>query len=185
MPSFMKEAIKKTFMELLTEIPLSEITVKMIVERCGINRNSFYYHFQGIPSLIEEMVKEEADILISRYDTIDSLETALHAAASFVEEQRAAVLHIYNSISRDVFEKYLWMICDYVVNKYLQGLIQDVDISEVDREIIARFFRCECFGLMIYWLDRRMETNMEEHISRFCQMYRNMPEEMIERAMEK
>ena len=42
MPSFMKDAIKKTFVELLEELPMSSITVKMIVEKCGINRNSFY-----------------------------------------------------------------------------------------------------------------------------------------------
>ena len=48
-------------MKLLNEQPLSKISVRDIVEDCGINRNSFYYHFQDIPSLIEEIIKEEAD----------------------------------------------------------------------------------------------------------------------------
>ena len=39
-----KDAIKQTFLALLNEKPLNQITVKMIVEQCGINRNSFYYH---------------------------------------------------------------------------------------------------------------------------------------------
>jgi len=42
---FTKKAIKDTFIELLNERPLSQITVKDIVEKCGINRNSFIIIF--------------------------------------------------------------------------------------------------------------------------------------------
>ena len=67
MPNFTKMAIKATFIKLLNEKPLSQITVKDIVETCGVNRNSFYYHFQDIPALIEEIVTEEADRIIAQY----------------------------------------------------------------------------------------------------------------------
>ena len=38
-----------------------------IVEKCGINRNSFYYHYQDLPALIEEIIKEEAEAIIRKY----------------------------------------------------------------------------------------------------------------------
>lgn len=41
MSGFTKEIIAKTFTELLDEKPMSKITVKDIVERCGVNRNTF------------------------------------------------------------------------------------------------------------------------------------------------
>ena len=53
MPNFTKQAIKASFWKLLNQQPLSQISVRTIVEDCGINRNSFYYHFQDIPSMIE------------------------------------------------------------------------------------------------------------------------------------
>ena len=43
MANFTQKAIKDTFISLLEERPLSDITVKNIVETCGINRNSFYF----------------------------------------------------------------------------------------------------------------------------------------------
>ena len=43
MANFTRRAIKEAFTSLLEERPLNDITVKDIVERCGINRNSFYY----------------------------------------------------------------------------------------------------------------------------------------------
>ncbi len=184
MPSFMKDAIKKTFVDLLEELPMSSITVKMIVEKCGINRNSFYYYYQDLPSLVEEMIKDDADSIITKYDTIDSIETALRVAVSFCEQKRRAILHIYNSVSRDVFEMYLWKVCDYVVTTYAKTLFRDVKIAPSDAEIILRFYRCECFGLTIEWLNQKMETNVEEHIIRFCQLYKGMAEDMIMRAAE-
>ncbi|HBY72506.1 MAG TPA: TetR family transcriptional regulator, partial [Lachnospiraceae bacterium] len=58
---------------LLNERPLNRITVKDIVEDCGINRNSFYYHFEDMSSLVEEIMMEEADKIIDKYGSINSL----------------------------------------------------------------------------------------------------------------
>ena len=55
---FAKREIKNSFIKLLIERPISQITVKDIVGDCGVNRNSFYYHFQDIPSLLEEIIVE-------------------------------------------------------------------------------------------------------------------------------
>ena len=48
MSQFTKKAIVETFLELLKEHSLDKITVKDIVEKCGINRNTFYYYYQDI-----------------------------------------------------------------------------------------------------------------------------------------
>ena len=39
MSGFTKEIIAKTFTEILDEKPMSKVTVRDIVERCGVNRN--------------------------------------------------------------------------------------------------------------------------------------------------
>ena len=66
MANFTKQAIKAAFLELLDEKPLNKISVRDIVERCGINRNSFYYHFQDIPSLLGEIIVERRGVPHSR-----------------------------------------------------------------------------------------------------------------------
>jgi AcrR family transcriptional regulator len=180
----MKKEIKRTFLAMLNEKPLSQITVKQLVAECGINRNSFYYHYPDIPALIEEIAQEEADRIISEYSTIDSLETALHAAISFGKENRRAILHIFNSVSRDIFERYLWNVCDYVVNAYADKVFAGAEVSEFDREIIERFYRCECFGFTIAWLSEKMSLDVTEQIRRFCELHRGLPEEMIRRILE-
>ena len=50
MVSKKRDAIMESVLKLLEERPLSKITVKDIVDECGINRNTFYYHFEDISS---------------------------------------------------------------------------------------------------------------------------------------
>ena len=56
-----KKAISFTLKELLLEKPLSKITVNDITERCNINRQTFYYHFESITDLVEWTCLEDAD----------------------------------------------------------------------------------------------------------------------------
>ena len=53
MPSFTKKAIVESFLRLAGKKPLDKITVRDIVDDCGINRNTFYYHFQDIYAVLE------------------------------------------------------------------------------------------------------------------------------------
>jgi len=48
MVSKKRNAIMESVLRLLEERPLNKITVKDIVDECGINRNTFYYHFEDI-----------------------------------------------------------------------------------------------------------------------------------------
>ena len=118
MQSYTKMAIRETFLQLLEQKPLHQITVKMVVEKCGINRNSFYYHYQDMPDLVEDIVMTEADRIIEENPSVLSDSSALNAVARFISDKRRAILHIYNSVNRDIFERYLWKVCDHVVSSY-------------------------------------------------------------------
>lgn len=181
MTNFTKKAIKDAFAELLGEKPLAKITVKDIVERCGINRNSFYYHFQDIPSLIEEIVTEEADKIISEYHSIDSIEMGISAAVDFVDSNRREILHIYNSANRDIFEHYLWKVCDYIVNSYADELSKDgLPLEDNDVSAVVKFYRAVCFGFAMDYLRSGMKGSTDD-VVRIARIQR----EVIDKIKEK
>ena len=64
MANFTKKAIRASFIKLLNEKPLTQITVRDIVEDCGVNRNTFYYYYQDLPQLMENIVNEDAERII-------------------------------------------------------------------------------------------------------------------------
>ena len=182
MPNFTKQAIKASFMKLLNEHPLSKISVRSIVEDCGINRNSFYYHYQDITDLIEEIIKEEADALIIKYPCISSLKECVDVAFKFALENKKAVMHIYNSVNRDIYERSSMKLCEYVVTRYIDTVFADEQISLYDRNAAIRFFKCELYGLAVDWIRSGMKDDAIEEIYRIVEICRGMSEELIKRS---
>lgn len=159
MSNFTKQAIKDTFWKLLNDRPLKQISVRNIAEECGINRNSFYYHFRDIPALIEEIVTDAADALINKYPNISSIEEAAEVAFNFTFKNKKAVQHICNSVNRDIYERYLMRICEYVVKTYFNTLFGDRNLLPEDKASIILFAKCELFGLCIDWINSGMPEN--------------------------
>lgn len=170
MANLTKEAIKKSLIKLLNERPINKITVKDIVEDCGINRNSFYYHFDDIPSLLEEIINREADRIIAEHSRIESIEECLEVAFSFALENKKAVLHIHNSPNREIYESYLWRVCEHVVRTYFNTVFADRPIDEADKEILIRYHKCECFGQIIDWLSSGMKYDIQADFHRICEL---------------
>ncbi|MBO4242277.1 MAG: TetR/AcrR family transcriptional regulator [Clostridiales bacterium] len=179
-----KQLIKDTFIDLLEKQPLSQITVKEIVSECGINRNSFYYHFTDIPSLIEEIILEQTDRIISEHNTFDSMEDCLNLVIRFATDHRKLALHLYNSSSREIFVQYFMQISDHAIRNYLEVLCEGKELSLSDKEIIIHFYKCLIFGQAVDWLRNGMTTGLQEQFHRFSELYKGIPEEIIRRALE-
>ena len=184
MADFTKRAIRESFIKLLNEKPLKQISVRDIVDECGVNRNTFYYHFQDIPALLETIIHEEADKLISRFPQISSVEDCLDAIISFSLENKRAVLHIYRSVSRDIFEQYQWEICEFAATCYLNESLGGAEICEADRRIINEYFKCTCYGLVSDWLNQGMQEDVLDFIHRICQLKDGELQQMIDRAID-
>lgn len=184
MANFTKQAIKVSFMKLLNERPLNKITVRDIVEDCGINRNSFYYHFQDIPSLLKEILTEEMETLIHEYPTISSLDECFHTAFQFAQKNRQAVLHIYHSVNRDVFTQGALRMCEYAVSTYIATVFPNDRICERDKQIVIRFIKCQLFGMCIDWIEQGMTDAAYGDLHRMLELVWDMPELIVRRSAE-
>ena len=169
-----KRAIQSAFLALLEERTLNKITVRDITDRCGINRNTFYYHYQDIPALLEEICSGEVERIIRDYPSVHSIEDCLDTALQFAMQNRRAILHIYNSVNRDIFERYLWKVCEHIVEAYGVKALKGINIGSLDREIMKRFYKCECFGLAIEWMDGGLPENVNLQLDRFCEAPDNL-----------
>lgn len=67
-----KFAIAFAFKELLLEKSIDKITINDITEKCGINRQTFYYHFHDIYELIEWICETDADHVLKQNKTYDT-----------------------------------------------------------------------------------------------------------------
>lgn len=181
MSKFTRDAIKASFLKLLNERPLSQIRVRDIVSDCGINRNTFYYHFHDIPSLIEEMVMEEAENIIQKYPTSDTMEDFFETVITYILERKTLFLHIYHSSNREIFESYLWQVCERIVVLYVDSVLEGRKVDETDQQIIVLYLKAVSFGILSEWLQSGLTEDIRRIFKRVCEMKKGTVEDMIQR----
>ena len=182
MASFTKKAIVQTFLKLLDDRPLNQITVKDIVEACGINRNSFYYHFEDLPSLLEEILKDEADRIINEHASVSSLEDCLFVAIDFALKHKRAVMHTYGATNRALYEQYLDRVSQYVVSEYVNMKFKEIPANPADKELLIHFFKCILIGGALDWIADGMRYDIRQHVRRLCLLFDGTVEEALHRS---
>ena len=177
MANFTKKAIKETFISLLKEKPFNQITVKDIVDECGVNRNTFYYHYEDINDLLENVITEETDVLIKNYPTIDSLDMAVEVAIKYVLENKKIILNIYNYLDKNIYERFIMETCEYTVRTLINSVTKNMSISDKDKNFLISFIKCQFFGFCIDWLSRNLD---EEYIKEYVTYTKITKEILIE-----
>jgi len=170
---FTEKAIIDSFVKLLNERPLDKITVKDIVEDCGINRNTFYYHYEDILALLKAVLNMEAQKAFSGQEIMESWEEGFIAASRFALENKRLVYHIYNSARREEAERYLNYIAGEVMRRYMGTVAADIRSSEEDRKLLEVFYRSALVGMIRDWLDGGMKSDPERMIRRLGLMLKD------------
>ena len=179
-----QKAIRTAFLTLLEERPLSEITVKLIVESCGINRKTFYNHYRDIPDLMEKILTGEMDAIMARDTQVDSIEQCMRSVIEFALQHRRAALHIFQSVGRDTYVESLLKLCDYLVRTYLAKVEGAAELDREDYEILVRLYRGQLFGLITEWMMQGMQSDSLENFHRVCALRSGMTEELIRRSLQ-
>ena len=88
----------KGFME---KKPLSKITVSEIVNDCGVNRKTFYYHFEDIYALLKWMLEQEALEVIKQFDLLVDCREVVLFVMNYVRQNKHLLCCAYDSMGRD------------------------------------------------------------------------------------
>lgn len=179
-----RTAIVDAFEQLLEEKPLNKITVKDIVERCGVNRNTFYYHFQDIPSLLDEAIVERTNEMIRNHAKPGSPVDCFCPFLEYCENHKQTVLHIYHSIQPDRYLSYLDQIATCMVQEYADHVTKGSNISAEDSQLIVRYYKCTVVGLLLDWLEAGMQYDLNKAVFRLCELFDGSGQQAFLRAIE-
>lgn len=166
-----KKAIIDVFWQLLEEKPYSKITVQSIVERCQVNRNTFYYHFQDIPTLAECSIQEWTESVISKNCQLSSPANCIIPVTQELINRKAAFIHLYHSANRESFMRYLNEISQHIVQFYIDNATKGVAVPIEDRLAITWVYKCAFVGVIIDWLDNGASYDLSASCERILNLF--------------
>ena len=168
MASTTKESLGAALKQMLTVKPIDKITVKDLVEICGVNRQTFYYHFDDVYDLLEWVFEEDANRVLPSEVVYEHWRDDVMMFFKYLADNSVFALNIYNSNSRIYMLRYF--------KRRLQGCIRSTDF-----EFVVEFYANGVVGLISQWLDLGMQLPKEITQDRFLKLLDNSVENMLAR----
>ena len=164
-------------------LSIEKITVRDIVEDCGVNRNTFYYYFSDIYGLLEEMLISETTAAIEKARLAESPAEGCIAIVARIKENRDAFRNIYSAIGRDSVEYAMAKALDGVLEAYVRRTAtqMELSVSDLDVVLIAGVCRNTFFGILSEWIKRNMRDDPQAYLRRIEFLF----EESVKNALKR
>lgn len=154
-----KKALAQSLRNLLMKRTLDKITVKDIVEDCGVNRQTFYYHFHDIYDLLEWIFEDMIETMVAERSQCEDWTQGMDSIVTKMLEERRLVLNAYHSVSHEAVSQFIrqWLkpfIVD-VIEKESEGM----DVSSEDKKFVAELFTLGSTGFLTEWVEDQLSES--------------------------
>ena len=131
---------------------------------------------------LDALTEEQTQELIKHYPSISSLKEAFRVASDFALQNRQAILHIYHSMTRDVFIENTLRLCNYTVTTYIAAAFPDVHLSESDHAALVSVLRSLLLGIVISWIAEGMPAEAIDSMERMIDLCDDVPTMIIQKS---
>ncbi len=156
-----KEALAAALKQMMKIKPIDRITVKDLVELCGVNRQTFYYHFDDVYDLLEWVFEEDANRVLPQKVVFERWQEDVLCFMRYLQENASFALNVYNSNSRVYMLRYLEEKMAACIRSFAVIVSEGMNIDRQDFEFVVQFYAKCAIGFIAQWLDLGMVFPME------------------------
>ena len=165
-----KQALSAALKSLMEEVPLSKISVGDIARRCGINRQTFYYHFKDKYELVNWIYYTETLPYMGNFTDLAHWTDGLCALCYYMKENKRFYINALNSSGQNSFPEYLTQFVHNLIRSILEALLEERQMPELELEFIADFYSFAFVGLIQKWAHRGMQDDPKRYIQRIQEL---------------
>lgn len=164
-----KRMLADTLKKFMVMKPLNKISIHDITQDCGVNRQTFYYHFHDIFDLLEWMFKEEAKVLFTEIDEPLSLSEGVLRILKYIQENEALCLCTLQSLGDKQLRNFFYDGLNRVMLSIVNENSTDLNVSENHKLFIAHFYTMSFAGFIEIWLQEGLKNDPGEMV-RLCEI---------------
>ncbi len=176
MANFTEKELIEALRELLKEYPLDKITIKKITDKCGVSRNTFYYHFQDIYELTMKLFVNATDALVKRYEKEKNWEGGFLEGLNMLYDNKKMIYNAYKSINRESMRIFMHSVLNIHAEIIIKKEIDWKLYSTRTLEVAVEFYTNAISGAVLNWI----ESGMKESPKELAALYNSVFEGTIE-----
>ena len=151
----MADALKR----LMAKKPLNKITIREITEDCGVNRQTFYYHFEDIYDLMRWMFRQEAMALLDQREGVVIWQDGLLQLFRYLEENREVCLCALHSVGHEQLRRFFRSEIYDIIYRTVD--LVAADDHEDYKALLTNFYVSALTGMMESWLLGELSSTPE------------------------
>ncbi len=165
---FTKQAMYHALKKLITTKSINKITIKDITDTCGLNRQTFYYHFKDIYDLLEWSFQEEFRFIDSYLQKPEyTWEEIFAGSVKYISQNKYICQCIVCGLARDQLILSLHNSIYEIVRKIILRSLPQNQIPEKYLDFTARFYTYALSNYLFDWVKNGMLETPEEVIDNF------------------
>ena len=171
MSNITKKALASSLKKILSKKEFNKITINDITEDCGVNRQTFYYHFKDIYDLLEWIYTNEVIGKIKNLETDNPTENWQQEflyVFEYIIENKKFVYNTYYSVSRSFFLNFVYQQTNLVLTKAVNEKSKNMNIDEKNKKFIADFYKYSFVGIMLDWIRQGMKSDYTDIWKNMC-----------------
>ncbi|MCH5256341.1 MAG: TetR/AcrR family transcriptional regulator C-terminal domain-containing protein [Lachnospiraceae bacterium] len=155
------EALKRA----LEQKPLSKISVSEIVSDCGVNRKTFYYHFENINDLLKWIIRQEAIEVVKEMEAITDYEKTILFVIDYIDINEDIIKNIY-SMGKYELKQFFYPDFVEIMGVIIENAIQSMQVAVPQdfKEFLIKFNTDAVSDLLQEWILDKSTRNKEKTV---------------------
>ncbi len=156
-----KKAMAEGMKELTKKKSFDKITVSDITEICGLNRQSFYYHFQDKYELVNWIFYNEIITIVTDNLTYENCVDKVLQLLTKMKSEDYFYTNTLKASVKNEFEEYLNKVVSELFCDIIEKISKDSTLEDDEINFIANFYAFGMTGTIISWAQRGMKETPE------------------------
>lgn len=176
-----QKALAESLKKLLNRKTLNKITVSDITNDCGVNRQTFYYHFHDVYELVDWIFAEEMKRYAQEGFTPDNWRDVMTRLMDNFLEERHFIINVYNSLNRKELEKYMRVFVKPAVTDIVNEIARNYDVSAEDIDFLTSTLTASLTGIVAEWIGGGMDPSYRLRLDKFFVLLDGMVEYILQK----
>lgn len=163
-----KQELSAALKKMMETRPLNRITVRELVEACGVNRKTFYYHFEDIYALLKWTLEQEAMSHFEKYDLVNENDSAVEFVMDYISENLSMLQNIVRSIGRSELGRFFFKDIYQPVYQLVDEVekLRGLHVAEGYKAFLSKFLTEAIAGVLLDCIEREA-LDSRQKLSRY------------------
>jgi len=161
-----KKAIATSLKELMRKKDLQKISVADIVENCGVNRQTFYYHFKDKYDLVDWIYYHEVVSAVTQNKAQDDWSGVVRDVLKSMKREQYFYTNALNVTGQNSFQDYFFDVTKGLIVEVIDAIAENKRIDGEDKDFISGFYAYGLVGVTVQWARNGMKEPPEQMVQR-------------------